>query len=233
MIRTVSFIQRRPDKTRREFRDYYESNHAPLGASYMKDGLQHYIRNHVLEDRGPHLAGGEQLPFDVISEFEYRAQADLEAIQQILASESGKRIREDELNFQNPSNTWYFGTERSTIAGSRPTPGTAPKAIAVMRSSDPTASRDALAARAREIARELVSGGLATAAELDVGRSDDTMGVPAWEVVLHTWWPDGTGATAALDALESMLAPIPQHACAWVDECGSLDFDYAQAYPER
>lgn len=231
MIRSVSFIHRRPGTTRAAFRDYYERQHAPLGASYIT-GLELYVRNHVLEDRGPHQASGQALPFDVVTEFEYGSQADLEAIQEVMATEAGERIREDERRFMDPASIAYFGAERSTLAGPRPDPGTRPKTIAVLAGGDEPAA--ALAAEARAAAGALVEAESVEAAALDVAHGGDVLGEPWGEVVLHLWWSEATGATAALDALEARLGDAGRAAALlWIEECGSLDFDYATEYPDR
>jgi uncharacterized protein (TIGR02118 family) len=61
------FMKRRPDMSVEAFRDYYESNHAPLAEQYIS-GVSGYIRRYV--DRLPHPETGpvDELPFDVITE---------------------------------------------------------------------------------------------------------------------------------------------------------------------
>lgn len=64
-------ITRRNGTTRREFRDYYESSHAPLGMRFYP--FRKYVRNHVLDASG-------EIDFDVIMETYFDDGADVAAI---------------------------------------------------------------------------------------------------------------------------------------------------------
>jgi uncharacterized protein (TIGR02118 family) len=211
MIRSVSFIQRRPDLDRADFRRYYEEKHAPLARPHLA-GLRHYVRNHILfEHRGEHAA---DVPFDAISEFEYEDHAAFEAMLAMLAGPIGERIRADELNFMHKPGNSYFGAQRSVIGRSaRPAPGAQPKAIALLR-------RAALAERAAAVGSDLLTGGSAGCVELDVGQPGDPLGAPAWEVVLHVWLDRAATPETALPELAARLTGPGSLRCLWVAEHG-------------
>ena len=106
MIRTLSLIKRRPDITRDAFREHYETVHAPLALPYM-DGLVRYVRYHLEAE----LHG--EIGFDVISAFWYRDAESTAQLKEILASDEGKPILEDELTFMDkPENVVFPVSER-------------------------------------------------------------------------------------------------------------------------
>ena len=46
-MKVITPIKRRPELTRAQFRDYYETRHAPLGTRYFP--FEKYVRNHLIE----------------------------------------------------------------------------------------------------------------------------------------------------------------------------------------
>ena len=111
MIRTLSLIKRRPDITRDAFRDHYETVHAPLALPYM-EGLERYVRYHLEAE----LLG--EVGFDVISAFWYRDAESTAKLMEILASDEGKPILEDELTFMDkPANRFFPVSERLLVDG--------------------------------------------------------------------------------------------------------------------
>jgi uncharacterized protein (TIGR02118 family) len=214
VIRTVSFIQRRPDIDRSTFRRHYEEQHAPLARPHLA-GLRHYVRNHVLAEHG-----GESVPFDAISEFEYIDRAAFDAMLVLLDSPTGDAIREDEKNFMHKPGNSFFAAERAALGpGTRPKPGTAAKAIATLRQA-PSGAREALAARAREAGEELLASGRARYAELDTAQAGDPLGTPAWEVLLHLWVPADADAADVLGELRARLSGDASLHCLWIAEHG-------------
>ena len=232
MIRTVFFCHRRDGLTREAFRDHYERRHAPLGARHLA-GLEFYVRNHVREERGAHVMRGQELEFDVITEFEYASQRAFDDALATLATPIGEEIREDEARFMRRETNSYFASRREASYGDRPAAGAMPKTIALLRSerSEGGALRASLAERVREAAIRLGRAG-ARAAELDVAIDGDPMGAPAWDVLLHVWWEPELPVGRALDGVEAELDGALFLAVA-VEECGSVAFDYATEYPER
>ncbi|WP_245648849.1 EthD domain-containing protein [Sphingomonas sanxanigenens] len=87
MIKTIGFMPRRPDISRAQFREYYETRHAPLAVPLFP--FIRYRRNH--------LADMEVEPgFDCISEFWVPS---LNRIGELMAGEVGDTMRADERNF--------------------------------------------------------------------------------------------------------------------------------------
>jgi uncharacterized protein (TIGR02118 family) len=214
VIRTVSFLARRPDLDRSAFRSYYEECHAPL-ARPLLPGLRHYVRNHVLAERG-----AEPIAFDAISEFEYADTASFEAMRAMLDGPRGVQLRDDERNFMHKPGNSFFAAERRAFGRSaRPSPGGHPKAIALLgdRSHD---ERARLAARASGAALALAGRIDVTHVELDLPHPGEPLGTPAWEAVLHVWLAPGTSRDHALDRVEASIAGEPTRCCLWIQECG-------------
>lgn len=86
MIKTIAFMPRRADLSRDQFRDYYESRHAPLAIPLFP--FSRYRRNHLADDAEP--------GFDCVSEFWIPS---LERIGALMAGEVGDTMRADEREF--------------------------------------------------------------------------------------------------------------------------------------
>lgn len=87
VIKTIGFMPRRPDISRAQFRDYYETRHAPLAVPLFP--FIRYRRNHLTDmDVEP--------GFDCISEFWVPS---LNQIGELMAGEVGDTMRADERNF--------------------------------------------------------------------------------------------------------------------------------------
>lgn len=95
-MKTLGFIPRRADFTRAAFRDYYETQHAPLALRHIRTFAK-YVRNHVVR-------GEPQEPgFDCLSEFWFDAPEAAADIGAWLASAEGQVLREDEAKFMDRS----------------------------------------------------------------------------------------------------------------------------------
>jgi len=228
MIRTLAFLQRRPDITRRAFRDHYETQHAPL-ASKQLVGLEFYVRNHILQDRGFGSGGASALPFDVVTEFQYNSGRNLAAIAEMLQSEGGRPILEDELKFMHKPGNFFRESTRSAVAGQRPLPGSAAKSIFLIKDTATPAPSEA-AAIARALGQDLVQDSVAVAAELDSLTNTPDAKPKPWDLALSIWWNPESHATARLERPGEELAQGRSCLALRVEECGSLDFDYAAEY---
>ncbi len=94
MRKRLSIKTRRPDLSRSEFRRYYETNHVPLGLSFIDHfGWLRYVRNHVLSSRGALIT------FDCFAEFWVADDADDEALYRFLRSEDFRRLDLDDREF--------------------------------------------------------------------------------------------------------------------------------------
>lgn len=60
-------MKRRADISMEEFRDYYETRHAPLAEKYSS-AVSRYIRRYIVPQPHPETGPFENPPFDVITE---------------------------------------------------------------------------------------------------------------------------------------------------------------------
>lgn len=133
MLSNVALIVRRPDVTRREFRDHYESVHAPLAIPYMQ-GLVRYVRNHLQAC----LVGGEP-GFDVFSEFTFGSLDAALEMQKLLASERGDPLKQDERTFMDVErNRFFVVAQPQLVVDGAPTPGDYVKLVAAVKLDDPS-----------------------------------------------------------------------------------------------
>jgi hypothetical protein len=117
MLKVMTLFLRRPDLTRRQFRDYYEGHHVAMGLAANKYfGFTKYVRNHVVA-AGPSAPARPFPEFDCFSEYTFRdVDAAVEA-QKFMLTPGGKALAEDELNFLDMSYHPSFGSNESLIAG--------------------------------------------------------------------------------------------------------------------
>jgi hypothetical protein len=117
MLKVMTLFLRRPDLSRRQFRDYYEGHHVAMGLAANKYfGFTKYVRNHVVGARTspPARAFPE---FDCFSEYTFRdVDAAVEA-QKFMLTPDGKALADDELNFLDMSYHPSFGSAETLIAG--------------------------------------------------------------------------------------------------------------------
>ena len=97
MIKTVAFIKRKAGVSREEFARHYEEVHAPLALKTLPN-FKKYVRNHIVM-----AFSGEEPDFDCISEFWFDSIEAAQEVQEVVASDAGKPIRDDELTFMDTS----------------------------------------------------------------------------------------------------------------------------------
>jgi hypothetical protein len=125
VIKTVGLLQRREGLDPAGFREHYESNHAPLAVRLL--GFPGYQRNYPESDEARAALG-----FDGFSEFWFRDEAETAKIGEIMGTEVGAQLLEDEPRFMNvPRNQTYAVSER--CYGTRPEPGKTLRALAITR----------------------------------------------------------------------------------------------------
>ena len=172
MIRTLVLIVRRPDISRKEFRDHYEDVHAPLAIPSMQ-GLKHYLRNHVAE-----ALNGVEPGFDVLTEFGYGCAEDVKHIVDLLELPEGAHIRRDELTFMDTQRNTFFAFGDPVVgAGGEEVPEGAVKVAALVKTAAEGAFAPLLAAGPLRAVTHAVLGG--------------PHGEPPWDEVAFFWYTPG------------------------------------------
>lgn len=108
MSKNIALLPRRSDVTRRQFHDYYEANHAPLAIGYFP--FTRYVRNH--------LADGEEVGFDTVSEF---WSDDIAQLAALMHTEVGELMRADEQRFMDRAQIRSGAAEEHLLAGTQRT----------------------------------------------------------------------------------------------------------------
>jgi EthD domain-containing protein len=117
MLKVITLFLRRPDMTRRQFRDYYEGNHVAMGLAANKYfGFSKYVRNHTLATHAspPARAFPE---FDCFSEYTFENLDRAVKAQEYMLTPGGKALAQDELNFLDMSYHPSFGVTETLISG--------------------------------------------------------------------------------------------------------------------
>jgi hypothetical protein len=104
-MKTVALFRRRPDLTRAEFRDYYETRHAPLAVQHVR--FSKYVRNH--------LVAPAECDFDVLSEF-WLANPNM--VGTLEASPAGTMLRADAAKFMGKES--YRATASEELIAGEP-----------------------------------------------------------------------------------------------------------------
>jgi hypothetical protein len=78
-------MKRRPGMSVADFRDYYETSHAPLGAKYS-DAVSRYFRRFLTPQTHPETGPCDELPYDVITELWFEDKGNYEGTLAYLTS---------------------------------------------------------------------------------------------------------------------------------------------------
>lgn len=105
MMKSIALLPRRADFTRARFKEYYETQHAPLALRYFP--FAKYVRNHLLDDDG--------IGFDSISEF---WNEDIAKMAGLMQTEIGAVFRADEQRFMAREGITLGGSTETLLAGS-------------------------------------------------------------------------------------------------------------------
>lgn len=104
MMKSIGFLPRRAELSRKEFQDYYEARHAPLALPLFP--FTKYVRNHLRDQ--------DDIGFDTISEFWF---PDADEIQALMRSAVGDTMRADERRFMAQARIGSAVTQEHLIAG--------------------------------------------------------------------------------------------------------------------
>ena len=133
----------------------------------------------------------------------------------MLEGPQGAILRADELHFMHKPGNSFFRAQRDRILGdTRPTPGTAAKAI-VLLEAEPVAGpevRDLAVALSRLTDPQCV--------ETDTPEDPTAIVSAPWGAAIHLWYSRSTGADTVFAALTESLHSQPGHCCLWMHEDG-------------
>jgi len=108
LIKALAFIHRKIDISAEDFKEYYETIHAPLANSLLS--LEDYERNYIIQTKNPKFN-----TLGSISIFKYQSTEALEIIGQEMSSSKGDNLRKDELNFMDVSRNYHLLTETTEL----------------------------------------------------------------------------------------------------------------------
>lgn len=122
MFKIVLLIKRKEGMSHQEFRDYYETNHAPLAKRVMP-GMSAYKRTFLQP-----LSDSQSSPddfdlkqestardYDVVTEFFWDNADDFQSAVEFMNSDGAQVLVEDELKFMDRSSmTFFMGEEEVT-----------------------------------------------------------------------------------------------------------------------
>ena len=109
MYKFMSLQQRRPELTHEQFREYYETHHAPFALKALNDAtlaLRRYVRNFVEQSSSDQPNVITNKTYDVITEFWFNDKAAFDEFTKWHASDAAADVRADEDRFINRSGTY-------------------------------------------------------------------------------------------------------------------------------
>lgn len=115
----IGLFKKRPDLTSEEFRQYYETQHAPFNLTHFGHLFRGYSRSYIATDHGR-----AERPIDVATRIEFADAAALEEMFAYSAATPGHQqaIADDEARFMDRPETHMLLTSddlRTTMAGAR------------------------------------------------------------------------------------------------------------------
>jgi uncharacterized protein (TIGR02118 family) len=110
-MKMILLLKRKPGITAEEFKNYYESNHAPMATKYLHFGTykRYYIDKENLYEAG-HVEHAAPLPdYDVVVEIGFDSPDDYQKMMDVLGDPvSGKQFADDEANFLDRDSLQMF-----------------------------------------------------------------------------------------------------------------------------
>jgi uncharacterized protein (TIGR02118 family) len=116
MVKMMFVIRRKPGISHSEFRDYYETHHAPLAVSLFPQ-VESYKRNYVIDGTLFGTTGLDSGPFtyDVVTEMGFADQEAYEEFREVAARpEISARIAADEEMFMDRASVALFLVDERT-----------------------------------------------------------------------------------------------------------------------
>jgi len=110
MRKRISLKTRRPDLSRKAFREHYEEVHVPLGLGFIdRFHWRRYRRNHVLESHGAPIG------FDCYAEFWVDEDDDDSALSEFVQSTEFQVLNEDDERFLDTRQRASFDVKETTL----------------------------------------------------------------------------------------------------------------------
>ncbi len=117
-MKMVILFRRKQELTPEQFREYYETKHAPLALrlfSYMKDYRRNYIRHDLLHRRAVGETIKAPLDFDAITEIAFASKNDYDRMVSDMTDPAVReQVVEDEKRFLDRSATVVFLVDEET-----------------------------------------------------------------------------------------------------------------------
>jgi hypothetical protein len=197
VAKTIALFSRRPEISREQFRDHYETVHAPLAARHVP--FAKYVRSY--------LVASDEAGFDVLTEFwrEPMSEAERDNLSPGRAAlkADGERLIADR--------RFYASAEERLIAGAPRAIDTGPvRRYALLLNRPPDIAEAAFTTFVNNWALRLFSGNSLTRVTLDIVRPQNGGTFPADAIV--SLWPNrrfedgGLGPAPAVVALGGILA---------------------------
>ena len=112
MIKALAFIHKKKGISDKDFKNYYEKNHAPLATSLLT--FEGYERNFVSTNINPLFTS-----LGSISIFQYQSIESLNYIEEQMSSDAGDILREDELKFMDVTKNYFVLTQSDQLTEQR------------------------------------------------------------------------------------------------------------------
>lgn len=119
MFKTVNLFKRRPDLTREQFVERYETGHRHIGERVLRGSAERYLRRYLEPLAWPPNAPVAEPEYDVVMEIWYRDRATWEATMARLSDPAiiAEIIADEETLFDRPSMRFYCVEECESEMG--------------------------------------------------------------------------------------------------------------------
>ena len=104
MVKWVLFVRRRAGLTPAQFRDHYETVHAPLAMRLLP--IRRYVRNYLLP-----TPGMPDPPYDVMTEFWFDSAEEAAAARAWYAADESQTLQRDEMTFMDRDSMIMYDAE--------------------------------------------------------------------------------------------------------------------------
>jgi hypothetical protein len=111
-MKMIVLFRRKQDLTPAQFREYYETRHAPMAMKlfpYLRDYRRNYIRHDLVHKRAAPEGTAGQLDFDVITEIVFSSESDYQRMVRDMTDPAVReQVVEDEKKFLDRTATVVF-----------------------------------------------------------------------------------------------------------------------------